>query len=423
MEPPPPGGGGDGSNGRQQWSAARLPPVQDGQGPGRVLIADPPTGPDQPGQRNPPQPIPQLQQELPKIQMLLNQAMQTASQLLANYNHDNALLRNMSDSWIDGVQFINPWLQEVYGRYATEVTGLRAQIAPLQAQAGACVLAIKNAKQSASPPIRVLLAKRSIWDNVLDPTGPWTNLKIDCPPPIFPGSRPGEIVGLNVDSFTSDLVAGMRQGKSWDQAIAAALANPRNNPAQVALSPTSVYAVALKVWANCLRRLYEAKFRIALRQYYPELTEAQRETMIPVLFDCDRDFTPAQRAELTALQTLTTGADAKIDGLSAQIATLENQINTDVLRRFHAEARACQEQAAAQVLNAQNIQRILSAAAVEAATPGSPGSTPSYPGVGPDNGRAAFCQALQQILMFPPVQNCPGLTAYLMSLLHGTCGQ
>lgn len=422
VEPPPPGGGGDGSSGRKEWSAARLPPVQEGQGPGRVPIADPPTGPDQAGQRNPPQPIPSLQQELPKIQQLLAQAMQIADQLRANYNHDAELLRNMSDSWIDGVQFTNAWVKEVYGRYAGEVAALRAQMAPLQAQAAACVVALRNARQSASPPIRALLSKSSIWDNVVNGFGPWSNLQIDCPTPIFPGGGTGDLVGVHVDMFTQDLVNGMMQGKSWDAAVAAALANPKNTPYGVAISPNSFYGAALIAWADCLRQLYEAKFRIALTQYYPGLTEAQREAMIPVLFDCDRDFTPEQRAELTALQTLIADADAKIDGLSTQVAALENQINTDVLRRFHAEAKTCQEQAAAQVIEAQNIQRILSAAAVEAAMPGAPGSTPSYPAVGPDNGRAAFCQALQLLLGFPSVQNCPGLTAYLMSLLQGTCG-
>jgi hypothetical protein len=244
---------------------------------------------------------------------------------------------------------------------------------------------------------------------------------IDCPFPIIPSPGNTQILGLSVDRFSRQVVLGMMQGKSWSEAVDAALANPRNYPPGIAVSD-AVFVFAFRQYADCLRRLYEAKFRIALAQFYPELTPEQREEMIPVLFDCDRDFTPAQRTELTDLQTLITDANAKIDGLSAQIAALENQINRDVLRRFHAETRACLDQAAAQVINAQNIERILRAAVVEAMTPGAPGSTPSYPAVGPDNGRAAFCAALQQLLGFPQIQNCPGLQAYLMSLLQGTCG-
>jgi hypothetical protein len=422
VEPPPPGGGGDGSNGERAWSAARLPPVRGGQAPGRVPVEDIPNGPNQPGQRNPQQPIPGLAQEQAKIQMLLDQARQNASQLRANYVQDAELLRNMSYVWIGGVLFTNPCLQSNYSAFAAEVAAVQAQIAPLQAEASNCVVAIKNATQSASPPIRALVSKPTIWINVVDGYGPWSNLQIPCSFPIIPSAGTTEIVGLGVDRFAREVVLGMMQGKSWTAAVDAAVANPRNYPGGVAMSQDAVFTYALRQYADCLRQLYEAKFRIALAQFYPGLTAAERESMIPVLFDCDRDFTPAQRSELAALQALITAANTKIDGLLAQIAALEDQINRDILRRFHAAAADCLRQAAAQVLNADNIRRILEAALVEATTPGAPGSVPSYPDIGPDHGRAAFCQALQQLLASPAVQNCPGLAAYITSLLQGTCG-
>ncbi|MSU35719.1 MAG: hypothetical protein EXS36_11550 [Pedosphaera sp.] len=398
------------------------PPTEDPPPEEEPPFEEPPVTGEKPGQEGQQRQFPALQNERQKIQQLLGQAEESVRQMQSKHNHDNELLRNISYVWIDGVRFENPCIQEIYDRYAPQVAVLRKQIAELEVQGGACAQSAANARRGASPPLRVLLSKSNIWVNVVQGFGPWSNLTGDCLFPIFPGGAPDDIQGLNVDRFSAAIIRSMQQGSSWDAAVAAALADPKNNSYGQIASPNSFIYAALKVWAQCLRRLYEAKFALALKQYFAELSDPGRASMIAILLDCDRDFTPAQRMELAALLDLLMKAAAKEDLLLAQVAALENQINTVLLRQFQAEEKKCQEESAARIRVFQNIALILKAALVEAATPGVPGSTPSYPVVGPDAGRAAFCEALRQLLGFPSVQNCPGLKAYVMSLIEGTCG-
>lgn len=427
---PPPGGGGDGSGERKKdWSMARLPPVQEGGGPGRApeVEEQPPVG-SKPAEESGPQQFPGLRNEQQKIQDLLRQADEAVQRMREDYQADRELLRNMSYEWIPGVQFKNPCIQQIYDRYATRVAAIQAEIAELEREAGACLAKVRDGIRSASPEIRALLSRNGIWNNVVDGFGKWSNLQQDCPFPTFPGAGPGggfEVIGAKMDRFARSIIRAMQQGSSWDKAVEDALACPLNSP-YGAVNPNSFMHEAMRQFADCLRKLYERKFRFALALFYPELTEEERERMIPVLFEGEGGFTPALEEELSRLRAAIEANDAKVNGLVAGVATRADTISNVLLREFHAAVRECLNAALAQIRIMQNIARILRAALVEAVTPGAPGSTPSYPIPAPSQGgeaagRAAFCQAVTQLLSHPAVQNCPGLKAYLMSLQAGEC--
>lgn len=424
-EPPPRGGGGNGSNGERAASkvpgAPRPPDRGEGEPPvrpwpgGEKEYEEPPQGPEGPAGGGNSGQIPNLQNEQQKIQQLLDQARMSAAQMRMKVEQDLAAFRAMSFEWINGVTFNDPSMQEKYNRYAAQVAALQTQIAERNATAGGSVASLAMMRTNASPAVRALLSKQGLWDNMITVAGAWSNIRVPCLPPLIPG------IGLRIEgviiyadqtkAFHDDLYKAMVNGKSWDEAVALALADPKRYPPEVPYGD-KIFQGIWKALANCYRDLFTAMFRIYLRSVFPALTDEQREEMIPALFDCDKPLTPAQRAEWQALLDKFKESETAVAAQLAQIQTLENQIK-DLLHQFRLEARPCLDRAIAGVRELEAIARILEAALVEARTPGAPGSLPL---VGTN-----FCDTLRKMLTFPPVQNCPGLREYLMRRLAANC--
>lgn len=420
-KPPPPGGGpkppgkGPGAAGPPGLKEDQDPPVRPWPWAEKEY-EEPPRGPEEPSQRGlGPQ---NFQQEAPKIQMLLEQFQQMAQQIRPQLEADLQRFRAMSYEWIDGVRFNNPCVQQLYDRYAAQVAQLRQQMAALLTQAGQSSAAAQSARRNASPAVRAILFKEGLWENMITVGGEWSRVQVPCMPPAIPSAGFADgvfnavvITGEQFAAFHNDLVKSMMNGKSWREAVEAALANPKHYPPNV-VTGDLVYKLIWARVAECYRELFTRMFRIYLRGVFPGLTEAQREEMIPVLFDCDQNFTTAQRAEWGGILDQLAGDRTNGTELLEQAQKLENQIK-DILSRFRNEANACFNDAIRHLREIETRVQILRAALVEALTPGASGSLPPK--------GFNFCGVLQQLINAPPVQDCPGLRAYLMMLFRENC--
>ncbi len=429
-EPPPiknpPPRGGDGSGDPRPPSkipgAARppergdQPPVRPWPEPEKEYVEPPGGGAGGPAQPPGNQPRPGMQNERAKIQALLDQARRAEEETRPKVQEDLEKFRNMSYEWIEGVTFHDPCVQAIYDKYAAQVAELKKRIAELAAKAAADQTAAQAQRTAAAPAVRALISKEGLWINMITVGGAWSNVRVPCFPPLIPsgGFDPTGVVVIGAEAmaaFHNDLVRAMMNGRTWDQAVAEAIADPERYPEGVQQGD-KIYQLIWKTVADCYRRLFTEMFRIYLKTVYPDLTDEQREKMIPGLFDGEQALTEAERAELEAVRAALAAAQAATLACAEQIAALEEQIK-DLLRKFREEARLCFDRVIAGLREHDTMRRILEAAAIEAATPGAPGSVPAM--------GFNFCEVLRRMLGFPDIQNCPGLRAYLQMLLQANC--
>ena len=145
-----------------------------------------------------------------------------------------------------------------------------------------------------------------------------------------------------------------------------------------------------------------------LRLGFPTWTEEQIREGVKAAFDCDRDFTPAQRAELEAYRQAITGLEQGNIPLVAQVDGLTTRIN-ELNRQFRAQAEEqCIRAARLRLQILMHRVVLLEAFAAEMAGPPGTEVDPNASDI------TAFCAALRELIADVPLhQNCPALLAFL----------
>ena len=334
---------------------------------------------------------------------------------------DREAFERFTWEWPEGVEFNDPCLRELYAEYAARIAQLKAQLAQLESQYSQRISERDALPEETDPVLNALKYRNSIWENMLTVGGAWSQIRTACMPPWIPaGGNPfedptgGSVIIVDVErqaGFQRDIFYGLMNGKTFEQAVADAINNPKNYPPDV-VPRDKIWQMIWRQYADCLKKLLSEQLDMYLRERYPGASAEEIAAMKAVLFGGEADLPENLRSRWEDSRRRDREAREAMRALAEQMDEIRRQM--DSLRdEFRRRARECFKRSLTAIREAQTLLWILQAFLVYC---DDPNAEEGLPWMGEN-----FCKILRAIPSDPRFAALPGLKAYVRMLAEVNC--
>lgn len=288
---------------------------------------------------------PESDEKINEKKELLEEMKKEFEELKKEFNEDirtiNEKFKCYPGQWEDNASFNTDCVQEIYDKFNEEIQELKKQIDELQEELSEMQGRIEKLKEEFCPVTRAFIYRNSIWSNMLQVGGEWSNVTVPCGGGILmPGHSSG--VGARVEvtpeqqrEFQRNVAYALMSGKTWEEAVSNAVTKgiPEGDG-----WGESVWKEVWAIYANCLKELHTKQLNIYLRLAFPDASDEQINEMINAMFDGEKALSQDKKDLLEKNRKAIAEIQREQDELIKKITENWNKIN-DLRREFRAEIR------------------------------------------------------------------------------------
>jgi hypothetical protein len=331
-------------------------------------------------------------------------------------------LRAFAWGWVEGATFADPCVQALYDALSAQAAALAAERDAKEAELEALLDDWEASREARGDVADSIRHADSLWSNMIEVGGEWSQVRAPCIPPAIPGGGFQEPVILTTGEIVDVqrcLFYALMNGTPWAEAVDRAIADDaarRRREGFVSDALLAIYATAWRTYLVCLRGLVAEQLRIFLptREGLDDATADEIEEIVEWMLDRDPSALPPDvQAERAAGEAADAAFSAEADALRAE--------RTDLEARLRALALAFQEQARDDCLGAslEALDRLRTRIFLYRAFPrhcADPSDPEALPLVG-----AYFCEEIDALLSDPAHAGHAAFRAWLQSLRDANC--